>query len=313
MWALYTALLLPTTVPSNVSDQKLKALDSQIRALSNGFQGRLGYCLTLLPSGKQISYRGSERFPSASTIKTGVMLAAMREVEAGRMKWTDKRVLPPKPNREASMWSYYLVDNIKLDLDGWVNLMITVSDNTATMVVRDWIGTMNVNRHLESLGLQETKILGNAPPSEERIQRLRGQFGMGMTTPIEMNRLVEMIYQRKAASPAACDKMLRILGKQYWDDWVGTTVPPEVRVFNKTGAINRSRSEVAIVLGPKQTYILTIYTDSQKDQRWTDDNEGETALKKICHWVWETTQGSPYYQPKGSEKFAPTGGGVEDS
>ncbi|MCE9558737.1 MAG: class A beta-lactamase-related serine hydrolase, partial [Armatimonadetes bacterium] len=232
----------------------LKPLETELNSICKNFKGRMGYSLKLLNTGQQISFGGNDRFPSASTIKTGVALAALQMVDEGKMKWTDKHEILPKANREASMWAFYLPEKIKLDLDGWVNLMITVSDNTATMVTRDWIGTMEVNRRLEALGLKDTKILGNAPKPLKNIQRLRGMFGMGMTTPNEMNRLLELIYQKKAASPAACEKLMRILSHQYWDDWIGSSVPPGVTCCSKSGAITRSRSDTAIVFAPEGPY-----------------------------------------------------------
>lgn len=290
----------------------LVGLRARLDKLAGALDGRLGYSLKILDTGQQISYRGDERFPSASTIKSAVMVEAINQVEEGKVKWTDKRSIPSDPSlREASMWTYFMKEGTKLDLDGYVNLMIGVSDNTATILTRDWMGTMNVNARMEALGLKNTKILGNAPKDRTDIQRLRRMFGMGMTTPNEMNRLFELIATGKAASSAGCEKMVRILGKQYWDDFIGATVPPKYKVCCKSGAINRSRSDVAIVYGP-MTYILSIYTDSQKDQRWTSENQGDRTIRAIGMEVWNTLfPKEKYTLPKGSELFAPTGGGVE--
>ncbi len=290
----------------------LEKLRYRLDQRAKQFQGRLGYSLKILDTGQMISYRGHERFPSASTIKTAVMVEAIRQVEEGKVKWTDRLPVPTDPSRrEASMWSYFLKDGTKLDLDGWVNLMIGVSDNTATIVTRDWMGTMNVNDRMQKLGLANTKILGNAPKDRPDIQRLRRMFGMGMTTPVEMNRLFELIATNRAASEAGCEKMVRILGRQYWDDFIGASVPPRFRVASKSGAINRSRSDVAIVYGP-MTYVLSIYSDSQKDQRWTSANAGDVSIRAMASDVWNTLfPQHRYTMPPGSELFAPTGGGVE--
>lgn len=287
----------------------LVALDKQLDQICARFRGRMGYSLRVLKTGQRIGFRETERFPSASTIKTAVMVEAVNQVEEGKLKWSDKREVPAA--REASMWSYHFKDGTKPDLDGWVNLMVTVSDNTATMVTRDWLGTMNVSSRMQKLGLPNTKILGNAPPEEKMVRRLRTQFGMGMTTPAEMNQLLFLIYSGKAASPAGCEKMIRILGHQYWDDWIGSTVPPDWKVASKSGAITRSRSDTAIVYSDNP-YILTIYTDNQKDQRWALDNEGDLALLKVARLVYAALHPHrPYSPPKGHEKFTPTGGGVE--
>ncbi len=293
-------------------EPSLTRLKPKLDRIASSFEGRLGYSLTMLDTGATIGYRQVERFPSASTIKTSVMVEAMHQVDEGKLKWSDKMAVPTDPSRrEASMWSFFLKDGTVIDLDAYVNLMIGVSDNTATIVTRDWLGTMNVNARMEALGLPNTKILGNAPRDRTDLQRLRRMFGMGMTTPRESARLFELIATNKAGSLAACEKMIRILGRQYWDDYIGSSVPPRYKVASKSGAINRSRSDVALVFGPR-TYVLAIFTDNQKDRRWSVENAGERAIQKIAAEVWKGLfPNEPYRMPVGSDKFAPTGGGVE--
>ena len=292
----------------------LSSLKNKLDALCAGFHGRMGYCVVDLRTGAQIGYRADERFPTASTIKTAVALEAIRQIEEGRLKWTDKRAVPPLQGREASMWSYWFKDGTKLDVDGWLNLMLSVSDNTATIVLRDWLTPDAVNARMASLGLPNTKILWPGFRADQpELRRLRGQFGLGVTTPNEMARLWRLLYARKAAGDAGCEKLLRVLSHQYWDDFVGSSVPVDVRVACKSGAINRSRSENAIVFCGRP-YLLAVYTDNGKDQRWTKDNEAEVAIRRLCALVWAAFEPKrPYRLPPGYDRFWPTGGGVEDA
>jgi len=313
MSVLVAACLFLQPAPTQtVSLQKLR---TELDQVAKYFPGRLGYSVTMLDTGERISFRGDERFPTASTIKTAVALHAIREVDAGRLKWSDKRELPPASKRgqyDASMWTYHMKDGMTLDLDAYVNLMITVSDNLATRVLREWLGSVEINRSMSALGLKDTLSLSSVPDSETRLRRLNGQFGLGVTTPNEMGRLLELVYRRQAASPAGCEKLIRVMSHQYWDDWIGASVPPGIAVASKSGAISRSRSDTAIVFAPRP-YVLTIFTDNQKDRRWAADNAGDMAIRKLAVLVWNGTQRQKYTPPKGFEKFLPTGGGVEDS
>jgi beta-lactamase class A len=291
----------------------LQRVDVPLRQIAKGFHGRLGYYVKRLDTQESIGFRQDERFPTASTIKTAVALHAIAEIEAGRRKWTDQIPLPNAADRveyDISEWSYFLKDGVKLDLDGYVNLMLVYSDNLATRVLRQTLGTVNINRTLTDLNFRDTLCLASAPASETRLRRLGGQFGMGVTTPAEMARLLELLYLGKATTPAGCTKLIKVLQKQYWDDWIGYSVPPGVAVASKSGAINRSRSDTAIVFG-KVPYVITIYTDSQKDQRWTTDNEGDVALRKMASLVWNALEPQKYSPPAGYDKFLPTGGGIE--
>jgi beta-lactamase class A len=300
------AVTLAHPQPSQAQLSELKKRMDQVCA---PFRGRIGYSLKLLTTGSKISLRGDERFPTASTIKTAVMVEAIRQVEEGKLKWSDRKEVPSDmEKRQESAWAYSFKDLTNPTLDGWVNLMITVSDNTATMVLRDWLTMQSVNSRMAALGLPNTKVLGSFPPEQTQNVRLREMFGLGVTTPNEMARLLELIYRSKAASPEGCELMQRILSHQYWDDIIGASTPVEIKVACKSGAINRSRSDTAIVYGPKP-YVLTLYTDSQVDQRWTDDNEGEVALRRLANIVWSTLnpklRRQTQYPPK---KFFHTGG-----
>src|SRR5471030_1314547 len=117
----------------------LLALKPRLDSICQGFHGRIGYCIKLLETGETIDARGDERFPTASTIKVAISLEAIRQIEEGKLKWTDKHTVPPDDGRQYSMWSYFFKDGTTLDVDGWVNLILTVSDNTATMVLREWL------------------------------------------------------------------------------------------------------------------------------------------------------------------------------
>jgi len=286
-------------------------LAAQMDKAAANLKGTYGYCVRDLQSGEVISKNGDVIFPTASTIKTGVMVEAINEVDEGKLKMSDHHPLPPPNDREASMWTYFLRDGVVPDLDGYVNLMITVSDNTALITLRDWLTPEVVNHRLEGFGLQNTKILRSYPGDPASLAALHEKWGMGMTTPNEMNKLLDLIEGGKAASPAGCDKMLRILSHQYWDDNIGVSIPPDVRFASKSGAVDESRSDNAIVFG-KRPYILSFYTKGLKDQSWGPHNEAEDLIRQEAKIVWKYMEpNDPYALPSGYEnKFMPTGGGV---
>ena len=305
--------MVPVIAALVLAPKGLSALKLELDAICKPFQGRIGYCIADLTTGERIDLRGMERFPSASTIKTSVALEALCQVDEGKLKMSDKKQLMPLKERQSSMWTYPMREAVSLDLDGYVNLMIGVSDNTATMQVQDWIGSKKINERMASLGLLNTQILGHWKDRTPEVAALGKKWGWGMTTPREQVRLFELLYKNKAASPAVCEKLLRILGRQYWDDIAIAACPIDVKVCAKSGAVSKSRSEVAIVYAARP-YVLALYTADQQDTRWVSDNEGEVALRKMSKMIWDTFEPNrPYELPQGYEKFNPTGGGVGDS
>lgn len=285
----------------------------KLDAIAKPFQGRLGYFVKRLDTGETIGFRDTERFPSASTIKTVVMVECFRQIERGELGWKDVLPLPPIASRSQSMWSAFLIEGTKVNVDGLIQLMMTVSDNTATVMLADRIGINNVEKLMLSWGLRDTACTIHVDEkSNPRLFRLRKSFSnMGVTSPRDMGTVLERIYRKQAASEAACQKMLRIMSRQYWDDFLAFALPPSVVVASKVGALNRSRSDTAIVFGPRP-YVVTVYTDNQKDQRWVDENAGNAAIRRISGILWNHINPErPYSPPPGAMKWAPTGGGVE--
>jgi beta-lactamase class A len=159
------------------------------------------------------------------------------------------------------------------------------------------LGTLEVNRYLERLGLKHTRLLMLHPPDDQELKALRDRWGMGMTTPNEMVALLDAIRTGRAGSPAACDRMLRILAHQFYDDLIGSSAPPWVVTATKSGAVERSRSDTGIVFSPSGAYLLAVYTKEAEDTRWSPENEGEVAIREVAHAVWR------FYHPR--EKWQP--------
>jgi beta-lactamase class A len=285
--ALMSTVIIMALLATTCGAETLAELKASMDKLAEGFHGTLGYSL-IVPGkpGQSISRLGDEVFPTASTIKTAIMVEVVHQVEQGKIKWSDAvEVQQGTDDRQEGGFAYYFRDGTKLSIDQWVHLMITVSDNTATMLLREHIGQRNVNDWLESHGFKQTKLLNGKKCDELGLRSLQRQYGLGMTTPNEMARLIGMIRDGKAGSPASCDRMMRLLGHQYWDDGIAGQVPPG-HCFNKTGAIDGCRSDAAVVSSPKGEYILVIYTKDQTDRSWNFANEGSAAIRTLAAMVW---------------------------
>ena len=202
-----------------------------MESTAEAFGGTLGYSLHHRGRGEEIAYRGDEAYPTASTIKTAIMGTVMQQVDAGKLRWEDQFSTPPASvARQEGGYSFFFPPGTPLPLPQWLDLMITMSDNTATMVLREVVGQGNVNEWLTGLGLTQTKLLNGPQKVELGLLPLQQQYGLGMTTPAEMGRLLEMVRDGQAASPAACDRMLRLLAHQYWDSAIAAEIPPSVQI-----------------------------------------------------------------------------------
>jgi beta-lactamase class A len=307
-WPLFLLVASPSRTP-------MTALAAEMNAVCQKFHGRVGFYVKNLATGETIGLNAADRFPSASTIKTAVMIEVVNHIEEGKLKWTEKLKVPPKAKRSSSMWTAYLEDGISVNIDGLTNLMMNVSDNTATVMLADRVGVENIERRMLDWGLNDTACTIHEPASNIRLRRLHQTFAnMGVTSPKDMGTLLEKIYRGTAAkSPAANERMRRIMSHQYWDDFFVSQIPPDVVVCAKVGALERSRSDTAIVFGPTP-YIITAYTDNAKDRSWGDNCEGHVLLRTLSRLAWKyMAPQRPYTAPEDAPRWFPTGAGVEDS
>ena len=301
--AMLACLLLASVA---ASAETLAELKTKMDKYADSFHGTLGYSLHYRgKTEEKISRNGDEAFPTASTIKTAIMCEVMHQVEQGKLKWTDSLEVQPEDNREEGGPSYHFKMGTKIPVYEWLHYMITMSDNTATIRLRAAVGQKNVNDWLAAHGFKTTKLLNGPQCDELGLRPLQRQYGLGMTTPNEMVRLIEMIHDNKAGSPASCDRMMRLLKHQYWDDGAAGEVPPG-HCASKSGAIDGCRSDVTIVVAPKGEFTLTIYTKGQTDLSWSKMAEGDVAIRTLTAMVWRHYDpNKTWVQPDGAKDLLP--------
>ena len=273
-----------------------KKLQLKIEDAINGFNGDIGIYVKDLRNGKTVSINTDTIFPTASIVKVPILIGIMDKINKKQLDY-DQELL----YRDSLAYSDYDVtasfkDTTKILLKKVIMLMLTTSDNTASLWLQSLAGTgTRINSILDSLGLKDTRVNSRTPGRENN----RTNYGWGQTTPNEMGRIFEMIYHNEIFTPAICERMMRCLGRNYWDeDEAISQIPPYIEVFSKNGCVNEVRSEAMIVNAPHKPYIFCIFTKKNKDISWTHNNEAWTLARKISLLLWR------YFEPK--DKWEPS-------
>jgi beta-lactamase class A len=133
--ALLMIVALATTLAIAQTPAPAPSLDTLVRAETAPFKGKVYLFAKNLDTGVTYSFNGDERVRTASTIKVAVMIEAFTRVADGRAKWTDELVLTKAVRYGGSGVLPELADGLRLTLRDCVNLMMVVSDNTATNMV----------------------------------------------------------------------------------------------------------------------------------------------------------------------------------
>jgi beta-lactamase class A len=162
-------------------------------------------------------------------------------------------------------------------------LMLTMSDNTASLWLQALAGTGTaINKQMDSLGFINTKVNSRTPGRETS----RSKYGWGQTTPKEMASIFEQLYLGKIIDDSASKKMIRMLGRNFWDEEAISQIPATTFIASKTGAVDASRNEILLVMA-KEPYILSVFTKNNKDKSWDSQNAAWVLTRKLSKLVFE--------------------------
>ncbi len=259
-------------------------LQNQIQQLVNGFRGNIGIYVHDLKKNRIISVNGDTVFPTASMVKVPILTGIMRKIESGELSYHQPLIYKDSLLYEGEDILGSVKNNEKIELSKVMMLMLTMSDNTASLWLQTLAGKGNrINELMDSLGLVNTKVNSRTPGRETD----RSQYGWGQTTPKEMATLFEKIVNGEVINAKASEKMLRLLGRNYWDEEAISQIPTDVFIASKSGAVDASRSEVLFVNGKKSRYIFCICTKNNVDKSWQSTNEAWVLTRKISQLLWE--------------------------
>jgi beta-lactamase class A len=262
-----------------------KKLQHALETLTTGFKGDVGIYVKDLHTGKIASINADSIFPTASMVKVPILIGIMDKLNKGELKYHQELTYKDSLLYAGSDLLASLKNNEKVELSKVIMLMLTTSDNTASLWLQSLSGTgTRINQILDSIGYTATRVNSRTPGREAG----RDKFGWGQTSPKEMATLFETLANRTLMDATSSEKMLRLLGRNYWDEEALSQIPPDVFVASKNGAVNASRSEVVYVSGKNARYVFCICTKNNKDTSWESNNEGWELARKVSKLLWET-------------------------
>lgn len=234
---------------------------------------------------------------TASTYKVAVLLELACQYDEGRLSPTQRVRVSHDTRSVGPTGISSMVDDVELSLRDLALLMMQVSDNTATDVVQELVGTERISVRLAGLGLADTTIRldcaglvaeaiadlgGTLSPSEaEGIKNPANPFGLApqayraavaasksinglsgnTTTPRDMTTLLSLIWRDEAGSPEACAEVRRIMAQQYAPHRLSTAYNDGPSIAGKTGTFwGGIANEVGVIdFGGSEAYAIAVF------------------------------------------------------
>lgn len=264
-------------------DTRETSLDTEVKAKLASFKGKVSIFAKNLDSGKTYALGADDRVRTASTIKIAVMVEAFARVAEGKGKWTDELVLTKAARYGGSGVLPELSDGLRLTLRDAVNLMMVVSDNTATNLALDYLSTDAVNARMDSLGFKQIRILrrvGSGGESREGKDAENKRFGLGVATPREMVLLLEKLERGEIISPASSKEMIDLMKREQSHYAIGRS-QWQLQMATKYGALDHLRSAIGIIYAKEGRIAMAITCDDVPEVNWSVDNPAYLLMSDL--------------------------------
>jgi beta-lactamase class A len=265
----------PPSVPAS--------LDAAVKAEVAATKGTVSLYAKNLDTGATYSFHGDERVRTASTIKLPILVAVYAEIADGKARWDQELVVTKEKKVSGSGVLTEFADGTTITLRDAANLMIVVSDNTATNLVLDVVSPDTVNARMDALGFPKTRAvrkLGGGSPSAVNDNPVWRLYGLGISTPREMVTLLERLERGEIVSPAASSEIIDTLKREQYGDGIGRTLY-DVTVASKLGALDRLRSDIGIVYTRRGRIAMAITVDDMPEIHYAPDNPGLLLISRL--------------------------------
>ncbi|KAA9040890.1 serine hydrolase [Ginsengibacter hankyongi] len=278
---LFVILIFPST--NSFAQKTDKNLQAKIKDLLKGFHGEVGVYVHDLKKNKTVSINADSIFPTASMIKIPILIGIMDKIEKGELQYHQPLIYKDSLLYAGEDILGSFKNDEKIEMSKVMMLMLTMSDNTASLWLQTLAGTgTRINELMDSLGMKVTRVNSRTPGRQAN----QAGYGWGQTTPYEMATLMGKIVKGDIINKEASAKMLRLLGRNYWDEEAISQIPTDVFIASKSGAVDESRNEVLFVNGKHCRYIFCICTNHNQDQSWEHNNEAWELTRKLSKMLW---------------------------
>jgi beta-lactamase class A len=270
------------------------ALQKSVELLASAHRGRVALWAKNLTTGETLALEADTPVKTASVIKLAIMIDAFMEVKEGKRGLTDAVVLRDDEKAFGSGAFHFMHDGLQLTLEDTIWNMMIFSDNTATNLMIDTLGTAAVNERLKRLGFESTwlyKKIGR--PATEPMPADQKQFGLGKTTARDMGRLLEWLARCGPGDEIVCRKMTWIMRNQqdrtmlarYLETQDTTEQDTPSYVAAKLGALDEVRNDVGIIYSKAGPIVIAVFTWDNEDRRWTPENEAVRLIATIAREI----------------------------
>lgn len=264
--------------------QEIHALRQEVQTLAAANPELIpGVFILDLDTGAYVEVNSNSTFAAASTIKLPILVAFFQDVDAGQLRLDEQLTLRRDHVATGSgSMQYHPLGSQYSALEA-ARMMITISDNTATNMLIERLGGMDVlNERFQSWGLQTTALRNKLPDVE----------GTNTTNPMDLAYLMASINQGDLTSGRSRDRMLEIMESTETTPLLKPGLGPGATIAYKTGNIGSMIADVGSISLPEgKRYIAAVMVN----RPFNDDRAREliTQISRAAYRRLEKLEDPP--------------------
>ena len=213
---------------------------------------------------------------AASVIKIPVMVEAFRQFESGKLSPEESHKLTDAEKMPSCGALNRMHAGLEVTMRDLVELMIILSDNTATNILIDRLGIQHVNETMAGLGLKQTVLRRKLFDMEGKAKGLENTVGAR-----DIGLLLEKMYRGELVSEAASAQMLEILKSQKLNGKMPFYLHERgIPIAHKTGEDDGITHDVGIVY-TRKPFVLCMLSNE------TDVTTYERLIQNIARELAE--------------------------
>jgi len=228
-------------------------LHSRVQELAQDIDGVVGVAVRDLKSGRQILLNEGAEFSTGSTIKITVLAALFAAEEAGKIDLSKGVEVRREDTVGGSGVLQHFRDVAVISGYDLAQMMIALSDNTATNMCIDMVGMEEVNALLSAHGFVKTRLRRKMIDWDAA-----GAGRENTSTPLELVRFLTMLSNGDMASPSVSAKTIEVL-KVPKGGPLRTALGSEgVEIANKPGGLDGVTVDAGIIYVPNRPFAMSV-------------------------------------------------------
>lgn len=240
----------------------LTELQPALQKMIDDAKGTYGVSIYHFESQSEFQSQADEWFYAASIIKVPIMAAVFDQVAKGKFSFSDTLALRAEDMVPGSGLLQNVSPGLQLPIYDYTVLMIIDSDNTATNVLIDQIGTEAIQAAMAEWGLQNSRFYNKLSVIPAKVEHYN------TITPREMTELLKLIATGKVVSWRACSEMIKIMKMQKHNEGLPSQLPtqngpigelPLWECAHKTGWINGTDHDMGLLYFPRNTFAVSVF------------------------------------------------------